>query len=140
MRDGTVKQLSRLHTLMFRLSGGRAGRRLVDNVMALLTTTGARTGQDHTVPLLLLEDGDSWIVIASYGGRPDHPQWYRNLLENPAATLQVGTSKTAVIAHTLDEADRSVWWPKIVQAYDGYAEYASRTDRQIPVVRLIRHS
>lgn len=140
MRDRVVKRLSAAHTAVFRASAGLIGRRLVKNTMGVLTTTGRVSGRTHSVPLLVLEDGEDWIVIASYGGRPDHPDWYHNLVASPDALLQVGARRHRVAAATLDEDERMVWWPRIVEAYDGYAAYATRTTRQIPVVRLRRHS
>lgn len=138
MHDRLVKGLSTVHKALFRASGGLIGRKLGDNDMAILTTTGRVTGKAHAVPLLVLADGIDWIIIASYGGRPHHPEWYLNLLAAPTATLQIGTSKVTVVASTLTGGERAAWWPRIVQAYESYAEYASRTDRQIPVVRLVR--
>src|SRR5918994_5462186 len=79
MRDATARRLSRLHVLVYRLTGGRIGRRLVNNDMLLLTTCGARTGRKHTVPLLYLRDGETLVVIASWGGRPKNPHWFTNL-------------------------------------------------------------
>ncbi len=138
MRDLNVKLLSRLHTALYRLTGGRVGRRLVDNDMLLLTTTGRRSGTEHTVPLLYLRDGDDLVVIASYGGRPNHPEWYRNLLTNPRATVQILGETFPVRATTMTPQERSEWWPRVVDAYSDYAEYQSRTTREIPVVRLTR--
>ena len=85
MRDRTAKNLSTLHTLLFRATTGRIGRRLVDNDMLLLSTNGRITGRTHTVPLLYLRNADDLVVIASWGGRDQHPEWYLNLLENPVA-------------------------------------------------------
>ena len=136
MRDTTVKFLSTLHTAAYRATGGLIGRRLVDNDMCLLTTTGRRSGRAHTVPLLYLEDGDRVVVIASYGGRIHHPEWYRNLIAEPQATLQVLREQTQVTARTADADERAEWWPKVVQAYRDYAAYQSRTDREIPIVFL----
>ena len=136
MRDGTVRRLSSLHKVVFKLTRGRVGGRLVDNDMLLLTTAGARTGRDHTVPLLFLRHQESFVVIASYGGRDDHPQWYRNLRANPVATVQVGTRSTEVVARTASGEERSRLWPDVVRAYDQYQDYQSRTDREIPIVIL----
>ena len=136
MHDTQVKILSRLHALAFRATNGRVGSRLVDNDMLLLTTTGRSTGRPHTVPLLYLEDGDGLVIIASYGGRPNHPEWYRNLLANPDAEVQILGVKRSVRAETMDSEERSAWWPRIVEAYGDYAVYQSKTDRMIPVVRL----
>jgi deazaflavin-dependent oxidoreductase (nitroreductase family) len=182
VNDRLLKAASTFHTVLYRMSRGRLGRRLVNNDMAILRTIGRVTGKSHAVPLLVLIDGDdwivqrdserrsegdaesytrgpsglarraqsgkwppssdeseippSWIVIASHGGRPRHPEWYRNLEANPLAQFQVGSRRYAVEASTMGDEERAVWWPRIVEAFAGYADYASRTDRKIPVVRL----
>jgi F420H(2)-dependent quinone reductase len=136
MHDSLVKILSRAHAGLFLISGGRLGTRLVNNDMLLLTTTGRTTGRSHTVPLLYLTDDRDYVVIASYGGRQDHPEWYRNLTVEPSARVQVGSTQQHIFAETMSSAERDVWWPKIVDAYSDYAVYQSRTDRIIPVVRL----
>ncbi len=136
MKDSTAKTLSTFHTFVYRASRGRIGRRLVNNDMLLLTTTGRVTGKEHTVPLLFLRDGESLVVIASWGGRPIHPEWYRNLVANPKAAVQVLSERFDVVARTADTEERARWWPRIVAANHGYAVYEARTDREIPVVFL----
>lgn len=140
MRDRTVKRASTLHTLVYRATNGRIGRRLVDNDMLLLTTIGKKSGDEHTVPLLYLRQGDRLVVIASYGGRPEHPEWYSNLVSHPHASVQILGDHIEVEAKSMNEDVRSQWWPRIVEAYGDYAVYQSRTDRQIPVVWLDRRS
>jgi deazaflavin-dependent oxidoreductase (nitroreductase family) len=136
MRDSTAKHLSRLHTMLYRATSGVVGRRLVDNDMLLLTTTGRRTGRPHTVPLLYLDDVRGYIVFASWGGRENHPEWYLNLRDSPNAVVQVRGEHLAVMARTASGKERERWWEQAMAAYDGYQEYQSRTDRQIPVVVL----
>ena len=136
MRDGTAKWLSHLHTGLYRATAGRIGRRLVDNDMLLLTTRGRVTGQPHTVPLLYLPDGDRYVVFASWGGRTNHPEWYLNLRAEPAARVQVESTRVQVVARTSEGPEREQWWAAAQRAYDGYTVYQSRTDRQIPVVML----
>lgn len=136
MNDTTAKYLSALHTALYRATGGRIGHRLVHNEMCLLTTTGAHSGRPHTVPLLYLEDGDRLVLIASYGGRAHHPDWYYNLTEMPAATVQIFGDRRLVTARTADATERAGWWPRIVAAYPDYDTYQSRTEREIPVVFL----
>ena len=136
MHDASVKLLSFVHTSLFRFTRGVIGSRLVNNDMLLLTTTGRSSGDKHTVPLLYLSDEADVIVIASYGGRPYDPEWYRNLLADPDATIQIGTTHTAVTAETMATEQRQAWWPRIVEAYGDYDVYQSRTDREIPVIRL----
>lgn len=136
MRDRTAKSLSTLHTVVFRLTRGRVGRRLVDNDMLLLSTTGRHSGKIHTVPLLFLRENDDIVVIASWGGRDYHPEWYLNLRANPEATIQIDGHRSKVRATTADPERRSRLWPRVLEAYDGYQEYQGRTDREIPIVIL----
>ncbi len=136
MRDSAVKRLSTLHRVLYRLTGGRVGRRLVDNDILLLTTRGRGTGRAHTVPLLYLRDGECLVVIASYGGRDRHPEWYLNLVAEPSVTAQTNRNRRSFQARTATEDERERWWPRVVAAYSDYAVYQGRTDRQIPVVML----
>ncbi len=136
MRDRAAKYMSSVHRVLYRTTGGAIGRRLVDNDMCLLTTTGRRSGRPHTVPLLYLRDDERVVVIASWGGRDEHPHWYSNLLATPTADVQVLGDRWPVTATTASPNERAVWWPRVLEAYDGYAEYESRTDREIPVVFL----
>lgn len=138
MKDHTVRRMSALHTFVYRTTNGRLGQRLVNNDMLLLTTFGRSTGRQHTVPLLYLRERNRLIVIASYGGRPTHPEWYRNLEAHTRASVQILGEHFDVEATTMTGTERFDWWPKIVDAYSDYAIYQSRTDRQIPVVWLER--
>ena len=104
--------------------------------MLLLTTTGRMTGKPHTVPLLYLEDDSTLVVIASWGGRSSHPHWYQNLRDEPRAEVRLPDRSIRVVARTASAEERRAWWPKVVEAYDGYMAYQSRTDREIPVVFL----
>jgi deazaflavin-dependent oxidoreductase (nitroreductase family) len=112
------------------------GRRLVNNDMLLLSTTGRHTGRTHTVPLLYLRDGGDLIVIASWGGRDRHPEWYLNLLAHPFARVQINERRFPVRSLTADADRRAVLWPRVLNAYDGYRAYQARTEREIPVVVL----
>jgi deazaflavin-dependent oxidoreductase (nitroreductase family) len=128
--------MSSLHRALFRMTSGLIGRRLVDNDILLLTTRGRSTGREHTVPLLYLRDGGRLVVIASYGGRDRHPEWYLNLVAEPLAAVQIGGERRSYRARLATEGEREKWWPRVVSAYHDYAVYQSRTDRQIPVVML----
>lgn len=137
MRDASVKRWSRIHKILFEATRGYLGNRLVHNDMCLLTTRGRRSGRAHTVPLLYLRDGDRLVVIASYGGRDHYPDWYLNLASDPDVTVrEPRSSRRPARARTATSEEREKWWPHIVDAYDGYAIYQSRTDREIPVVIL----
>jgi len=136
MNDAAVKLLSSLHTTLYRLTGGVVGHRLVANDMLLLTTTGRTTRRQHTVPLLFLRNGSDLVVIASFGGRGHDPEWYRNLVDHPEATVQIDRDTLSVVARTMAGEERATWWTRVTAAYDGYAEYQARTDREIPIVAL----
>jgi len=136
MRDSYVKGLSLLHRSVYKATNGRIGRRLVDNDMLLLTTTGEKTGSKHTIPLLYLADISGLVIIASYGGRTEHPQWYRNLVASPTVSVQILDKTITCRAATLNTQERQEWWPRVVAAYSDYAVYQSKTNREIPVVRL----
>jgi F420H(2)-dependent quinone reductase len=122
--------------VLYEATNGRLGRRLVGNDMLLLTTRGRSTGDAHTVPLLYLRDGDCLLVIASYGGRDRHPEWYLNLVEEPSVTARLGDRNVALTARTATPSERDLWWPKVVGAFGDYAVYQQRTEREIPVVVL----
>lgn len=136
MKDSNVRRLSALHRIVFKLTGGRLASRMVDNDILLLTTVGETTGREHEIPLLYLRDDGAFVVIASYGGRADHPQWYKNLLARPEARVQIGTETVAVRSRTATSEERSRLWPRVVGAYEGYEVYQSRTEREIPIVIL----
>ena len=134
----TVRALSGLHIALYRVTRGLVGRRLAGHDMLLLTTTGRITGRRHTVPLLYLPVKKDLAVIASYGGHPRHPDWYRNLLADPHAEVQVDGERFPVKARPADPAERRRLWALAVAEYPGYAGYQEKTDRLIPVVLLQR--
>ena len=136
MRDNTAKWLSALHAGAYKLTSGRIGRRLVNNDMLLLTTTGRSTGKAHTVPLLYLRDDPDVLVIASWGGRDYAPDWYLNLRADPTVTVQIDGTTWPGTIQELSGRERTEWWKRAVAAYGGYAEYQTRTDRVIPIVRI----
>ena len=103
----------------------------------LLTTTGRKSGEKYIFPLFYGETGASYFIIASKGGAPEHPGWYRNLLANPEAELQVGTKKMKVKARTASGEERTTLWAKAVTIWPPFADYQRKaTGREIPVVVL----
>jgi F420H(2)-dependent quinone reductase len=129
----------KVHVALYRASGGRLGGRLGKGVpVLLLTTTGRKSGRQRTTPLLHVEDGDRYVVVASAGGAPSHPAWYLNLGSNPAATIQVGGRKLAVRAETAGPEERARLWPRLTQMWPQYDDYQAKTGREIPVVILVR--
>jgi deazaflavin-dependent oxidoreductase (nitroreductase family) len=104
----------------------------------LLTTTGRVSGVEHTTPLIFRQVDDTWVVIASKGGSPDHPDWYKNLERNPDANVQVKSQRAPVRARAARGAERARLWQLMTEVWPAYDEYQDRTDREIPVVVLER--
>jgi len=102
--------------------------------ICLLSHTGRKTGQVRTTPLLFLPDGERVVVVASQGGLPDDPQWYRNVRVNPDVTGQVRGEVRAMRARTAAEDERASLWPRLVGLYADFEAYQTWTDRVIPVV------
>jgi len=124
------------HTFFYRLSGGKLGSRFGKSPVLLLNTTGRKTGQRRTTPLLYLQDGDDLILVASNGGALKHPVWWLNLQAKPEAEVEIGRRKLRVTARQADAAERERLWPLLVAMYGNYAEYQKKTAREIPVVIL----
>jgi deazaflavin-dependent oxidoreductase (nitroreductase family) len=104
----------------------------------LLTTTGRRTGEPTTTPLIFGRDGDDYVIVASQGGAPQHPGWYRNLVKTPDVEVQVKAERFGARARTTDDDERERLWRAMNEIWPQYDSYARRTDREIPVVVLSR--
>lgn len=105
----------------------------------LLTTVGRKSGEKFLFPLFYGRTGDSYIIVASKGGAPDHPGWYKNLVANPQVEVQVGTETFPAIARTATGAERARLWPEAVKFWPPYADYQKKAaGREIPVVVLDR--
>jgi deazaflavin-dependent oxidoreductase (nitroreductase family) len=122
----------------FRANEGRVGGAWEGLPMALLTTTGAKTGRPHTTPLVYLHDGDRVVVFASKGGSPTHPEWFLNLRANPEATVEVGTEKYPVRAEITSGQERDRLFNEQASRMPTFRQYQERTSRTIPVIVLTR--
>ena len=112
------------------------GRGEITTPALLLTTTGRKSGEKFIFPLYYGTDGDTYFVVASKGGAPEHPGWYRNILANPDVEVQVGTKKLKARARTATGEERARLWKKSLEFWPPYADYALKTEREIPVVVL----
>jgi deazaflavin-dependent oxidoreductase (nitroreductase family) len=127
------------HVRVYRETGGERGYIWRNGTeILLLTTTGRRSGEERTTPLIHRTDGDRWVIVASKGGTPDHPDWYLNLQENPEIEIQVKDEVIPVRASTVDDEERERLWEKMTEVWPDYDEYQSNTDRKIPIVALER--
>ncbi len=130
-------ELTRVHTLAYRLTGGLLGRRIPGGPpMLLLDHVGARSGTKRTTPLVYLEDGKDLVIVASKGGSSRHPAWFHNLRSNSQTTVQVGSRRIQVTARVATAKERSRLWPRVVALYRGYELYQRRTSREIPLIIL----
>jgi proline iminopeptidase len=127
------------HVRRYRETGGEVGHIWKEgSTVLLLTTKGRKTGTDRTTPLIYARDGDLYVIVASKGGAPEDPGWYRNLQQTPEVELQVLDEVFAARARTAEGEERARLWQKVNEVWPHYAEYAERTDREIPVVVLER--
>jgi F420H(2)-dependent quinone reductase len=104
--------------------------------IVLVTVRGAKSGKLRYTPVMRVEHDGRYAMVASKGGAPEHPNWYHNLVANPHVELQDGTVTKEYDAREVSGAERDEWWERAVAAYPPYAEYQTRTDRQIPVFVL----
>ena len=129
------------HVNRYRETGGAVGHIWKrGSKTLLLTTTGRRTGKPTTTPLIYETAGDRYVVIASKGGAPEHPGWYRNLAKSPRVEVQVMDEVFEADARTAAGEEREELWRLAAQQWPDYDTYQTRTDRQIPVVVLERAS
>jgi deazaflavin-dependent oxidoreductase (nitroreductase family) len=124
------------HADRYMASGGTEGADMKGKPVILLTTVGAKTGKLRKTPLMRVEHGGEYAVVASLGGAPKHPVWYFNIKANPRVELQDGADSRDYEAREVVGDEKAIWWERAVQAWPDYAEYQRKTDRQIPVFVL----
>lgn len=121
---------------LYETSGGTEGTELEGKPCVILWTTGRKTGNLRKTPLMRVRDGDSYAVIASLGGAPDHPVWYHNVVANPVVTIQDGPEIGDYQAHVAEGDERDRWWAIANKAWPLFDEYQASTERVIPVIVL----
>jgi deazaflavin-dependent oxidoreductase (nitroreductase family) len=122
----------------FRATRSTNGEPLNGRPVVLLTTTGARSGQRRTTPLMCIRSGDHLFVIASNAGAPRHPDWYYNLVAHPGVTVEVGAETFDATAVVIEGPERERLWAWIVEKYPFFGEHQAKISRQIPVIALER--
>jgi proline iminopeptidase len=127
------------HVQRYRETGGEVGHdwRKGSKIL-LLTTKGRSSGEPRTTPLIYENSGDDYVIVASKGGAPDDPGWYRNLAKDPAVELQVKDDVFPAHARVADGDERERLWKLVNQQWPDYDSYQEKTDREIPVVVLER--
>jgi len=122
----------------FRANGGKVGGFWEGKPLLLLTTTGAKSGQRRTTPMMYLADGNRLLVFASKRGAPTHPDWYHNLVAHPEVTVEVGTETYEASAKVLNGEERDRLYARQAELYPQFGEYQAGTTRKIPVIALER--
>lgn len=133
---GALRAIGKLNVPLYRATGGRLFGRVGRAPVLLLTTTGRRSGQPRTAPVLYLRDGERLIVIGSNAGNEHPPAWALNLVANPDAEVEVGRERRPVRARVAEGDERAELWRRVNDQYAGFDDYATRTDREIRVFVL----
>jgi deazaflavin-dependent oxidoreductase (nitroreductase family) len=126
------------HVERYRATGGAEGHEWQGTQTLLLTTTGRKSGEPRTTPLIYAPVGDSFAIVASKGGSDEPPAWYLNLSANPEVEVQVKADRFQARARTASAEEKPALWRKMAAEWPAYDEYQRKTDREIPVVVLER--
>ena len=121
---------------LYMASGGKEGTELKGKPVILLTTIGAKSGKIRKTPLMRVEHGGEYAVVASLGGAPKNPVWYHNIVKHPLVELQDGTENADYRAREVFGEEKALWWERAVAVWPDYADYQGKTDREIPVFVL----
>jgi deazaflavin-dependent oxidoreductase (nitroreductase family) len=136
--EPSTSQRTREQVELYESSGGTQGLTLRGVPCIVLTSVGARSGKLRKVALMRVEHDGAYAVVASLGGAPQHPVWYHNLVADPHVELQDGPQKWDMTAREVTGEEKALWWKRAVEVWPDYAEYQTKTDREIPVFVLER--
>jgi deazaflavin-dependent oxidoreductase (nitroreductase family) len=137
LKDVGARFVTGLHKAVFRASNGRLANRGFGMPVVELATTGRKSGKRRTTMLTSpVQDGESVVLVASWGGDDRHPTWFLNLRDKPEVELTMGGRTRPMRARVATSNEKTELWPRVVEAYKGYAGYQKRTDRDIPLVIL----
>lgn len=131
-----LRWVGKFNVPLYRISGGRIGGRINQAPVLLLTTTGRKSGQKRTAPVVYLADGEDVVVIGSNAGHNRTPAWSLNLKANPEAEVELGRERRTVRARVAEGEERAELWRKHNEQYSGFDEYEARTDRDIALFVL----
>lgn len=132
-----IRVMSAVNTWIYRASGGRLGGKWMYGApILLLTTTGRKSGEKRTAPLLYLEDGQRVILVGSQGGMSKDPQWVKNVDADADVEIEIGSRKRAMRARRGTREEKAHYWPALCKMYPDYADYQARTIREIPILVL----
>jgi F420H(2)-dependent quinone reductase len=131
-----LKLGSGVHAGVYRATKGKVFGRMGKSPLLLLNTVGRKSGKKRTTPLIYVVDGEDFVIIASKGGAPTHPAWYLNLMAHPDVTVEVGDREVKVRAEEVYGDEKTRLWQKMVETYPTYDDYQTKTEREIPLLKL----
>jgi deazaflavin-dependent oxidoreductase (nitroreductase family) len=131
-----LRLITNVHRFLLRVSNGRIGARIGGISILLLENVGRKSGTLHLTPLLFVEDAGRYVVVASNAGDDRNPAWWLNLREHPETAVRVRGRRIPVKAHRAGPDETQELWPRLEASYQPYAQYRTRTRREIPVVIL----
>src|SRR5258707_14487465 len=135
--DTMMKVVNVIHRTIYNASGGRIAGKGYGMPVLALTTTGRKSGRPRTVMLTSpLREGDKIVIVASKGGDDRNPEWYLNLKANPNVEVKLGSKTNPMVAHIAEGSERADLWQRLTSDHKNYADYQTKTDREIPVVVL----
>ncbi len=123
---------------LYEATDGAEGNTIMDRPIVVITSRGARSGRLRKNPVMRVEHEGVYAAVASQGGAPEHPAWFHNFVADPHVDLQDGAEKHEYVARLAEGDERAVWWERAVAAFPPYADYAVKTEREIPVFLLER--
>jgi deazaflavin-dependent oxidoreductase (nitroreductase family) len=126
------------HVRVYKETGGERGYNWRGTEILLLETEGRKSGEPRITPLIQREVDGNWVLVASKGGYPEHPAWFKNLTAKPEAEIQVKADRVPVRAREAEGEERDRLWKKMTEVWPAYDDYQKRTDRRIPIVVLER--
>lgn len=136
-KDAVFRLWTGVHEFAFKASGGRLLNTALGMPVVMLTTTGRKSGKSRTTMLTSpVQEGETIVLVASYGGDPRHPAWFLNLRDNPDVEVNMRGRKRRMRARVASGEEKARLWPDVTKAYRGYGQYQRRTERDIPVVIL----
>jgi deazaflavin-dependent oxidoreductase (nitroreductase family) len=135
LKDIGGRAVNTLHRTLFTTTNGRLGGKVMGMPVVELITTGRKSGQPRSTMLTSpVQDGDTVVLVASWGGDDRNPLWFLNLQANPDVEIVMGGHRRKMRARVATAEEKTILWPRITERYKGYGQYQTRTDRQIPVV------
>ncbi|CAN5150839.1 F420H(2)-dependent quinone reductase [soil metagenome] len=135
--EPSAAQWARTQAEKYEQSNGTEANELRGRPIVVMTSVGAKSGKLRKTPIMRVEHDGSYAVFASKGGDEKHPTWYHNVVAHPHVELQDGAVRRDYLAHEAEGAERDEWWARGVATWPDYANYATKTDRLIPVLVLV---